>query len=69
MRFRVPHSKVIILSLHESRRLVESVLEQGAAGYVVKPMADPDLKNALSKVTQGEIYVSPTIGRARATQA
>jgi CheY-like chemotaxis protein len=69
IRSRMPHSKIVMLSLHESRQLVESVLELGAAGYVVKPRADSDLIDALNAVMRGETYVSPTIDRARATGA
>jgi DNA-binding NarL/FixJ family response regulator len=69
IRSRVPHSKIVMLSFHESRQLVEGVLKLGAAGYVVKPRADSDLIDALNAVMRGETYVSPTIDRARATRA
>jgi DNA-binding NarL/FixJ family response regulator len=66
---KVPHSRIVIVSLYESKELVKSVFEAGARGYVAKPRADLDLIDALKAVTEGETYVSPVSLKARSTQA
>jgi two-component system, NarL family, nitrate/nitrite response regulator NarL len=68
IRAQVPHSKIVMLSLHESRQLAEMVFVSGANGYVMKPQADLDIPNALAAVTRGETYISPGIFK-RAAQA
>ena len=37
VRSLVSNAQIVILSLHESKQLVENILEVGACGYVVKP--------------------------------
>ena len=40
-------TKVLVLSMHESRTYVEEVLRAGAAGYIVKNAASSDLLAAI----------------------
>ena len=54
-------TKVLVLSMHESRTYVEEVLRAGAAGYIVKNAAPQDLLNAIDAVCSGASYLSPTI--------
>ncbi|MFQ5415917.1 MAG: response regulator [Myxococcota bacterium] len=54
-------TKVLVLSMHESRRYVEEVLRAGAAGYIVKNAASQDLLNAIDAVRSGISYLSPAI--------
>lgn len=54
-------TKVLVLSMHESRTYVEEVLRAGAAGYIVKNAASQDLLNAIDAVCAGASYLSPTI--------
>ena len=54
-------TKVLVLSMHESRTYVEEVLRAGAAGYIVKNAASQDLLNAIDAVCSGASYLSPTI--------
>ncbi len=54
-------TKVLVLSMHQSRAYVEEVLRAGAAGYIVKNAASQDLLNAVDAVCSGGSYLSPTI--------
>jgi DNA-binding NarL/FixJ family response regulator len=54
-------TKVLVLSMHESRDYVEEVLRAGAAGYIVKNAAADDLLDAIDAVCDGVSYLSPAI--------
>ena len=54
-------TKVLVLSMHESRAYVEEVLRAGAAGYIVKNAAADDLIEAIDTVRDGVSYLSPAI--------
>ncbi len=55
------NTKVLVLSMHESRSYVEEVLRSGAAGYIVKNAAASDLLDAIDAVRKGSSYLSPSI--------
>ncbi|MGK0484498.1 MAG: DNA-binding NarL/FixJ family response regulator [Myxococcota bacterium] len=54
-------TKVLVLSMHESRTYVEEVLRAGASGYIVKNSASSDLLQAIDAVQGGASYLSPAI--------
>lgn len=54
-------SKILVLSMHESRAYVEEVLRAGASGYVVKNSASKDVHAAIDAVHSGASYLSPAI--------
>jgi DNA-binding NarL/FixJ family response regulator len=54
-------SKILVLSMHESRTYVEEVLRAGASGYIVKNSAATDLIQAIDAVCGGASYLSPAI--------
>ena len=56
-------SKILVLSMHESRTYVEEVLRAGASGYIVKNSAATELIQAIDAVCGGASYLSPTITR------
>ncbi len=53
-----PQVKMLCLSVHVESRLVLSVLNAGAAGYVVKDCSFDELARAVRQVTAGQIYLS-----------
>jgi DNA-binding NarL/FixJ family response regulator len=59
-----PESKVIVLSVHDEPTVVQSALEAGASGFVLKRAIATDLLNAVDAVLAGERYVSPAISLA-----
>ena len=58
---RGSQSKILVLSMHESRTYVEEVLRAGASGYIVKNSASTDLLQAIDAVRSGASYLSPAI--------
>jgi DNA-binding NarL/FixJ family response regulator len=61
-----PGSKVIVLSVHDEPTVVQSALEAGASGFVLKRSVGSDLLAAIDAVLDGEHYVSPAISLSRA---
>jgi DNA-binding NarL/FixJ family response regulator len=58
-----PGVKVIILSAHPNEEYVIRALRDGAVGYLLKDAATEELQLAIDSVTQGKIYLSPSISR------
>jgi DNA-binding NarL/FixJ family response regulator len=56
---RCPGSRVIVLSTHEEFTVVQSALEAGAAGFVLKREISSQLLNAVETVLAGKNYVPP----------
>ena len=50
-------SKVLVLTMHAEEEYLVSVLEAGAAGYLVKSAADRELVDAVRAVAKGDVYV------------
>ena len=57
----VPGTRVICLSVHRERRLVEAMLQAGASGYLLKTTAARELVTAVRCVAGGETWLSPPI--------
>ncbi len=57
LRQRSPHSRVLILTMHDDEGYLHQALQAGAAGYVLKKAVDSELVNAIRAVTRGETYV------------
>ncbi len=54
-------ARIILLSAHKERIIVEKCFLAGAKGFVLKLTADDDLVNAVNEVINGNSYVSPSI--------
>lgn len=57
-------TQVIILSMHEDTTMVQQLLRRGVKGYLLKDAVTEDLLLALRAVTQGQIFLSPTISES-----
>jgi len=64
-----PSSRLVFLSMENSRDVVEAALSTGAQGYVHKPRVHSDLLPAIDAVLRGEQFVSNKLGGARVTDA
>lgn len=53
-----PQMKIIILSLHEEKSVIDDVMATGVEGYVLKRRAVIDLIPALKEVLDGRKYIS-----------
>lgn len=60
---RIPQTKVLILTMHDSEEYLRQTLEAGATGYVLKQAADTELAVAIRAVQWGEIYLYPAFTR------
>jgi DNA-binding NarL/FixJ family response regulator len=58
---RTPAAKVIMLSLHSTKAMVEEALAAGARGYLTKEMATRTVVEAVIEVHAGRYYLCPTI--------
>jgi DNA-binding NarL/FixJ family response regulator len=56
-----PQLKVLILTMHKGKELLEHAFSAGANGYLLKEDAPRELLNAIRTIQQGEIYMSPLI--------
>ncbi len=64
IRARAPATSVLILTMHESEEYFFQALRAGAAGYLVKKAAPPDLQMAILSVAQGGAFLYPGLARA-----
>lgn len=69
IRQQSPQTAVLILSQHEERQYVLSLLQAGAAGYVLKRALGTDLINALRAVARGETFLYPAVAGAVVEEA
>ena len=61
MRAEAPGSRLVALSTLSEQYLVDSVLQAGAAGYVLKKAAFHELVPAIRQVMAGQVYLSSAI--------
>jgi len=60
-----PETKVLLLTLHDSLEWVESALQAGARGYLLKSDTEGELIRALNVVAGNGIYASPSLDAER----
>jgi len=58
---RSPGAKVIMLSLHDTKAMVEEALAAGARGYLTKETASATVVEAITEVHAGRRYLCPAI--------
>ena len=63
IKTRSPAVRVIILSMHDTADYVARALRAGAAAYLLKDSAEPELELALTAVMRGETYLSPRVSK------
>jgi len=59
-----PETQVLVLSMHNKEEYIKQTLKNGASGYLLKQSASDDLKNAIAAITNGDIYLSPSISKS-----
>jgi len=57
----VPKTKVIALSMHSNKKVVDKMIASGASGYVLKETAFSELYDAVKEVDKGNFYLTPSI--------
>ena len=56
-----PKTKVVVLTMHEHPAYAQSAVAAGAAGYVVKRVADTELLSAIRAVSHGRRFVDAAL--------
>ena len=57
----VPHTKIIALSMHSGKSMIDKMFAAGASGYILKESAFNDLYEAIQQVIQGKFYLTASI--------
>jgi two-component system NarL family response regulator len=65
----LPGLKLVALSIHTERPVVQQMLRAGADAYVVKSSALDELVQAIRAVAQGKLYLSPDVTREALSEA
>ena len=60
MRTAVPDTPVVVISSHDDNRVISTVLQAGAAGFISKQSARDKLEEALRRIWAGETYAPPS---------
>ncbi len=58
-----PRPRVLILTMHTEEEHLLPLLQAGAAGYLLKNVADRELVDAIRAVAHGDVYVQPSASR------
>ena len=53
--------KMIVLSTYDEKDIVDSIMNKGVRGYVLKQFVATDLLQAVDKVLTGQQYISPSV--------
>ncbi len=56
-----PRTRIIVVSMHSSRRFIVGMLKAGAVGYLLKDCAFQELSNAITTILDHKVYLSPAI--------
>ncbi|CAD0185340.1 Nitrogen regulation protein C [Ruegeria sp. THAF57] len=54
---RLPRTRILILSMHDSPEYISTALSHGAKGYVLKDVPTEEIKQAIDAVMRGEQYL------------
>ncbi|MEF0941698.1 response regulator transcription factor [Rhizobium sp. BR 362] len=57
-RSELPETRVVMLSMHDSREYISSSVMRGAAGYILKDVSTDEIVLAIETVAQGGTYFS-----------
>ncbi len=59
----VPEARILILTVHEDKGLMQEAIRAGAMGYILKRAIKSDLLNAIQTVVRGDLYLHPAMAR------
>jgi DNA-binding NarL/FixJ family response regulator len=65
----LPDVRVLILTVHDDKSMVQEAIQAGAAGYILKRAAESELVNAIQAVSRGDMYVHLPMARALQAEA
>ncbi len=59
----VPEARVLILTVHEDKSLMQEAIRSGAMGYILKRAVKSELINAIHVVMSDQLYLHPAMAR------
>ena len=59
----VPAARILILTVHDDKSLLQEAVREGAAGYILKQAVKTELIHALHTIQKGDLYVDPALTR------
>jgi DNA-binding NarL/FixJ family response regulator len=59
----LPHIRIIILTMHDEKGMIQVLLEAGADGYLLKTSNKSELMDAIHRVAVGEQHLSESVQR------
>lgn len=54
---RLPQTRIVILSMHDSSEYISTALSHGALGYILKDVPTEEIKTAIDTVMEGNRYL------------
>jgi two-component system response regulator NreC len=63
IRQLAPESRILILTVHEDKGLLQEAIRTGAMGYILKRAIKDELINAIHTVLRDELYLHPAVAR------
>ena len=66
LRDGFPDAKVAVVSAWEERAEIIAALSAGVHGYIPKSLPSAEIAAAIRSILDGQIFVPPALGRARA---
>jgi two-component system nitrate/nitrite response regulator NarL len=63
IRKNCPKTKIIVLTVHDTKEYVFQLLRSGAHGYVTKDTSPEELVRAIESVARGDSFFSPSVSR------
>jgi two-component system response regulator NreC len=69
LRALLPDVRVLILTVHDDKSMVQEAIQAGAAGYILKRAAESELVNAIQAVSHGDMYVHLPMTRSLQAEA
>lgn len=61
IKSQFPDLRILILTVHEDEALLREAIKVGAAGYILKRAAEPELISAIRAIIGGVLYVDPSM--------
>lgn len=61
VKSKLPHVKVIFVTMNEDREVAAEAISSGASGYLLKTSACSELLRAVHEVLRGRSYITPRV--------
>jgi two-component system response regulator DegU len=61
MKKKFPESKIVVLTMSDSRKQIVEMLENGVQGYILKNTDAKELTRAIQLIMEGTLYLTPEV--------